>query len=64
MLPLSVLIWAIDLKDAQAFSKKTNVPIFDKKEWLVGLEEHYDDSIIEDMSDMNIPKGGEDVYLL
>lgn len=57
-------LWELD--DAKLFADDMcpNIPYFDKAEWENQLKKHMGGHVLEDMIDVKIPKGGEDVFLL
>ena len=54
-----------ELEDAQEFAKANcpDIPFFSKEEWEKQMVEHMGKEIAEDMVDLEIPKGGDDVFL-
>lgn len=54
-----------ELEDAQEFAKANcpDIPFFSKEEWENQMVEHMGEEVAEDMADLEIPKGGDDVFL-
>ena len=55
-----------ELKDAQAYADLAcpDIPYFVREDWNQQIKQHMGGHVIEDMLDVEIPKGGEDVFLL